>query len=98
MDDTNQIEVPPSFLVLYTTRSGDRLTKPAEFVCARYELCEDLAQTLAQQAAATLFKSGGTEQEVLEKMREALLEPGSAVSPAEGGWVVTRMAEIAGWC
>ncbi len=67
-------------------------------MCERYELCEDLAQTLAQQAAAALFKSGGTEQEVLERMRSALLEPGSALEEAETRWVVTRMAEIAGWC
>ena len=97
MDDTSQIEVPASFLALYTARSGDRLTKPAQFVCERYELCEDLAHTLAEQAGIALFKSGGTEQQVLEKIRSALLDPASAVLPPEADWVVTRMAEIAGW-
>ena len=97
MDESNQIEPPESFVALYLSRSRDRLTKPPEVVLQRYELCEDLAHTLAEQAAVTLFKSGNTEQEVLQKIHEALLEPGSAVHPPEAEWVVARLAELAGW-
>jgi hypothetical protein len=97
MDDSNQIEVPPSFLALFVSPSGQRLTQPADAVRQRYELCEDLAQMLAGDASATLFKSEGSEREVLGKIRTALMEPGSAVQPAEASWVVARLAELLGW-
>jgi hypothetical protein len=63
MDDSNQIEVPPSFVALYTARSGDRLTRPPQAVRERYEVCEDLAQMLAEQASAAQFKTGASEHE-----------------------------------
>ncbi len=97
MDDSNQIEVPPSFLALFVSPYGQRLTEPVAVVRQRYELCEDLAQMLAEDASARLFKSGGTEREVLDRMRTALSEPGSAVQPMEASWVVTRLAELLGW-
>lgn len=97
MDDSHQIEPPPSFLALYTARDGSRLTKPALFVVQRYELCEDLAQALAEQAATMLFQSGGSEADVLARIRASLLQAGSAVEPAEADWVVGRLAELAGW-
>ncbi len=96
-DDSNQIEVPPSFISLFLSPSGQRLTQPADTVRQRYELCEDLAQMLAGDASATLFKSEGTEREVLDKIRTALMEPGSSVQPAEAPWVVARLAELLGW-
>ena len=37
----------------------------------RYELCEDLAQMLTEQASLTMFQLGVTEQDVLEKMLHA---------------------------
>jgi hypothetical protein len=97
MDDTNQFEVPPSFLALYLHRSGDRLTQAPEVVQQRYELCEDLAQALAGQAEATLFKSAGSEAQVLAQIGAALSAEGSAVQPAEAAWVVARLAEVLGW-
>jgi hypothetical protein len=97
MDDSNQIEVPPSFLALFTNPSGLRLTEPIAVVRQRYELCEDLAQMLTEQAATTLFKSGGDERDVLRRLREALTGEGSAVQPAEAAWVTTRVAELLGW-
>ncbi|MES2940989.1 MAG: hypothetical protein V4864_25140 [Pseudomonadota bacterium] len=96
-DDSNQLEVPPSFVSLFLSPSGHRLTQPADAVRKRYELCEDLAQMLAGDAAATLFKSDGSEREVLDKIRAALTEPGSAVQPAEAAWVTARLAELLGW-
>jgi hypothetical protein len=97
MDDSNQIEVPPSFLALFTSPSGLRLTEPIATVRRRYELCEDLAQMLTEQAATTLFKSGGDERDVLRRIREALTGDDSAVQPAEAAWVATRLAELLGW-
>jgi hypothetical protein len=97
MDDPNQIEVPPSFVALFTSPSGHRLTEPMATVRARYELCEDLAQMLCEQAAAAQFKSGASEREVLAKMELALSGEGAALQPPEATWVVTRLAEILGW-
>ena len=97
MDDANQIEVPPSFLALYATPSGLRLTEPISFVRERYELCEDLAQALTEQASAAQFRTGEEEGAVLRKMQAALAVEGSAVQPVEAQWVVRRLAELLGW-
>jgi hypothetical protein len=96
MDDTNQIEPPPSFAALYSTADGRRLTKPASFVVARYELCEDLALSLVERAATLLFQSGDSEQRVLAGVRDGLLAGGS-LTPGETAWVVARLAELQGW-
>ena len=97
MDDPNQIEVPPSFLALYSTPTGHRLTEPMSTVRERYELCEDLAQLVTEQAATAQFKSGGSEREVLEKIQLALSAEDSPVTSAEAVWVVRRAAELLDW-
>lgn len=97
MDDLNQIEVPPSFLALFTSPSGLRLTQPIATVRARYELCEDLAQMLTDDASTTLFKAGGGEQDVLGKIHVALTGSESPVEAGEASWVVQRLAELLGW-
>lgn len=96
MDD-NQILVPDSFLALYAARGGLRLTEPMAHVRERYELCEDLAQALTEQARLTQFQRGITELDVLEKMLQALLQEGSPVSPPQAQWVVRRLAELLDW-
>ena len=97
MDEYNQIEPPPSFVALFASPTGHRLLEPMSTVRQRYELCEDLAQALTEQAAINAFKSGGSEREVLEKMEAALATDGSPVTPKEACWVVTRLAELLGW-
>lgn len=95
MDDFNQIEVPPSFTALFTSPSG-RLTEPMRTVRERYELCEDMAQMLSEQASVAQFKTGGSERDVLAAMERGLADAGS-LQPQECTWVVTRMAEVLGW-
>ena len=97
MDDPNQVEVPPSFVALFTTPGGHRLTEPMKFVRERYELCEDMAQMLTEQASVAQLKSGASEPEVLSGVRHALSTAGSPLQPPEAGWVVTRIAELLGW-
>lgn len=97
MDDANQIEVPPSFLALFTTPNGLRLTHPMAEVRQRYELCEDLAQMFCEQASAAAFKSGGSESEVLAAMEVALSAEEGPLREREPAWVVTRIAELLGW-
>jgi len=97
MDDSNQIEVPPSFMALFTSPAGHRLLEPMATVRARYELCEDLAQMLTEQAAAALIQSGAGERGVLAGMKLALSDSSSALQPEEAAWVVRRLAEILQW-
>jgi hypothetical protein len=97
VDDANQIEVPPSFLALFSTPDGLRLSQPMAEVRQRYELCEDLAQMLCEQASAAAFKSGGSESDVLSAMQGALSAEGGPLREREPAWVVTRVAELLGW-
>ena len=97
MDDPNQIEVPPSFLALFTSPGGYRLKQPMAVVRERYELCEDLAQVLCEQASLAAFKSGGSPGEVLAGMQAALSAEGSSLQEPEPAWVVTRVAELLSW-
>ena len=96
MDDSNQIEVPPSFCALFTSPAG-RLTEPIAVVRARYELCEDLAQMLVEQAGTLQFKTGKPEAEVLQGMQAGLTGDGAVVTATEASWVVRRLAELLGW-
>lgn len=97
MNDDNQILVPDSFVALYTKPGSHRLTEPVAVVRARYELCEDLAQLLTDQASAQLHALGVTEQDVLERIHQGLAGTESPVSAAEAQWVVLRLAELLGW-
>jgi hypothetical protein len=97
VDDSNQIEVPPSFLALFTSPGGHRLLQPMDTVRQRYELCEDLAQMLVDQAATAQFKSGGSERDTLAKMEVAISDPGTGLERPEVSWVVSRLAELLGW-
>ncbi len=96
MDDTHQIEVPGSFCALFTSPAG-RLTESFALVRERYELCEDLAQMLVEQAATLQFKTGKPEAQVLEGMEAGLTGDGAVVSKNEASWVVKRLAELLGW-
>ncbi len=97
MDDSHQIDVPPSFTQLYAAPGGYKLTEPMTVVRERYELCEDMAQMLTAQATNTMHALGITELDVLEKMAQALSAEGSPVQPAEARWVVRRLAELLNW-
>lgn len=97
MDDPNQIEVPASFLALYTRPGGYKLTEPMAHVRQRYELCEDLAQMLMERAAGEHAGRGTSMLGVLDGMRRALQAEGSVVLPPEAVWITRRLAELLGW-
>ncbi|MCC2675994.1 MAG: hypothetical protein K0R58_2941 [Ramlibacter sp.] len=97
MDEFNQIEPPPSFVALFASPTGHKLLEPMSTVRQRYELCEDLAQALTEQASVNQFKSGGSERDVLAKMEDVLAAEESPVTAREARWVVTRLAELLGW-
>ena len=94
MDEQNQIEIPQSFMALYS-RNG----KPFETrrtIEARYDLCEDLAAQTADVCHTLQFKHDLSESEVLSRCR-ASFDDGQAVTAAEADWVVRRVAEMLQW-
>ena len=95
MSEGNQLTVAPSFAALYADRSG-RLRTPAAEVLARYELCEDLASHLVEQAQILYHREAPSEAGVLLGMHAALRD-GGVLSAPEAGWVVQRLAELLEW-
>ena len=93
----NQIEPPQSFMAMYITPGRDRPNASQEKVFARYELCEDMASILTEQAQTLAFKENFTEAEVLTKCYRGLLAGEADFSPREAAWVVLRLAELLGW-
>lgn len=92
----NQIHVPPSFLAVYSDRR-QRLTEPAAVVRERYELCEDLAGHLVEQAQTLYHVQAPSEAEILTRIHAGLCDAQSGVSVAEATWIVTRLAELLNW-
>ena len=97
MDDGNQILIPPSFMALYVPPGKIRPTLGQRELAARYELCEDMAQLLTEQAAQQQFQLGITEDLALERCLQGLLATPEVLSQAESRWVVCRLAELLHW-
>ncbi len=95
MYEIRQLEIPPSFMALYT-RHG-RPSAAREVVEARYEACEDLAHGVAgfcsTQAAGDEFGRAA----ILLRCHAGLLQTPQTLSAAESGWVVGRCAELLEW-
>lgn len=96
MDDTSQIQPPESFANLFRSRAGILKTPIAEVV-ERYELCEDLACHLVEQAQTVYHSGNASEEGVLLGFYTAISVEGSAVSPAEASWIIQRLAELLEW-
>ena len=93
----NQIEIPPSFMAMYVTPGRDRPNAPQEVVVARYELCEDMACLLAEQAQTLMDKDNLSEREVLLRCHQGLLADSLALNERESVWVIHRLAELLEW-
>ena len=96
MDDDNQIHVPPSFMAVYSDARG-RLTERADVVRTRYELCEDLAGHLVEQAQTLYHVQAPSEAEILRGIHAGLCSAESGVSGVEATWIATRLAELLNW-
>ena len=97
MDDGNQILIPPSFAALYVPAGKIKPSIGRDEMAARYELCEDLAQLLTEQAANQQFQLGITEDLALERCLQGLLTTPDVVSELEARWVICRLAELLQW-
>jgi hypothetical protein len=96
MSDDYQIEIPDSFIALYTD-TRRRLLVPLRELRQRYELCEDLAQQLVEHAQTIHVSHGIAEDEVLARMHAGLLSPPAQVREDEAVWVVRRLDELLQW-
>jgi hypothetical protein len=97
MSEDNQFVVPPSFIALFVPPGRSKPSQPREHIAQRYELCEDLAQMLTEQANTKKWELGVTEADVLERMHRGLTGEGAIVEAAEAWWVVRRLAELLDW-
>jgi hypothetical protein len=97
MDLHSHTDIPPSFQALYDAQRTARLKPVWAQVCARYELCEDMAQMLVDTAQTLQFQLGITEADVLARIWLGLTPPDPVVTGDEARWVVHRLAELCGW-
>jgi predicted secreted protein len=93
--EPNQIFIAPTFQALYM-RAG-RITVSREELQARQELCEDMAQQVAEQCGALQFEKDLPESEALRLCHQGLKSASGIVSEAEAAWVVRRTAELLQW-
>ncbi|OIQ80354.1 hypothetical protein GALL_378980 [mine drainage metagenome] len=101
----SQITVPPSFIALFIEPGRSRPSASRAHIAQRYDLCEDLANLLTEQASTIKWELGVTEHDVLERVLRGLLAGPAAEAAAavdvvdarEARWVVTRLAELLGW-
>lgn len=96
MQDGSQIFIPDSFIQLYSDKR-QRLQAPLSEIATRYELCEDLAQMLVEQAQILYHQSAPSEAAILKTMYMGLQGEGAVVQAAEARWVVLRLSELLGW-
>ncbi len=97
MSDGNQIIIPPSFIALFVEPGRSKPSATREHIYERYDLCEDLANLLTEQATNKLWELGITEADVLERIHQGLGDVDIGLSAAQAQWVISRLAEILGW-
>ena len=92
----NQILVPPSFIAAHSD-ARERLLVTADALRARYELCEDLASALVEQAQKLYETQASAEAEVLRRIHGSLSTPAAGLASGEATWITTRLAELLAW-
>jgi hypothetical protein len=97
MSDGNQINIPPTFIALLVEPGRSKPSATREHIYERYDLCEDLANLLTEQATNKLWELGITEADVLERIHQGLADDEIGLTAAEAQWVILRLAEILGW-
>lgn len=97
MTEDFQLHIPPSFTALFVAPGKSRPQIGLRELAARYELCEDMAQMLADPTATQQFQLGITEDLALERCLQGLLAEPAVVIEVEARWVVCRLAELLQW-
>jgi hypothetical protein len=97
MSDDNQIIIPPSFISIFVEPGRIKPSASKEHIHERYDLCEDMAHLLTEQASNKLWELGITEADVLLRIGKGLCGTDIGLSEQEVQWVIKRLAEILGW-
>lgn len=84
-------------MALYVPPGRTRACIGQREMAARYELCEDMAQMLTEQATRQQFQLGITETLTLEHCLQGLLATPHVLNENESRWVVCRLAELLQW-
>ncbi len=84
MSEGSQILVPPSFTALFVPPGRIKPTESYAVIEQRYELCEDFAQMLVDQARAKHWELGITEADVLERCLTS--RPPACRRPSAASW------------
>ena len=97
MSADRQINVPASFLAIYTPDGQRRPTPPRQWLEDRHDLCEDLAQLLTEKTKDKVWQLGITQYDAIERIERGLPALSLDLSTLECQWVMTRVREILQW-
>jgi hypothetical protein len=94
MSEDSQIVIPESFLDLYRSPGRAKLQATQAVVLARYELCEDVASALVEQANTRMWELGVEKTDIVSRIRQSLMGGETGLSDAEAEWVSLRLSEL----
>ncbi len=94
MSEENQILIPESFLALFLSPGRAKPSASREHIMERYELCEDLASALVEQANTKKWELGVEKEDIVERIHQGLLGGETGLSEAEARWITLRLAEL----
>ncbi|MDE2417671.1 MAG: ATPase with chaperone activity [Burkholderiales bacterium] len=94
MSNDNQILIPQSFLDLFLNPGRTRHHAPHALIMERYELCEDLASALVEQANTRQWELGVEKEDIVGRIHQGLLSGEAGLSEAEAQWVSLRLSEL----
>lgn len=93
----SQIVVPDSFIQLFSRPGRLRPDASPEHIALRYEICDDMAAMLCDEAKDAQWRLGITEADVLDKTFDGLASGTVPLTEPEARWVTCRLAELLGW-
>jgi hypothetical protein len=94
MDDDNQIVIPESFIALFVRPGRSKPAEPYVTILQRYELCEDLASALVDQATIKKWELGVETQDIVQRIGQGLTSGAAGISDTEAEWVCKRLTEL----
>lgn len=80
--------------MIYTTQGQRRPSVPRAWLEERHDLCEDLAQLLAEKAKEKVWQLGITEADALKRIAMGLSTLSLDLSDPEQSWVLARTQEV----
>ena len=80
--------------MIYTPTGQRRPSVPRPWLEERHDLCEDLAQLLAEKVKEKVWQLGITESDALDRIAMGLTELSLDLSESEQTWVLARTQEV----